>query len=175
MCATIRTAAASVSNAALREIREIRVRHINFYTQYSFLIIKFNVPFENMLSKDTLSYKVIGCALEVHKALRPGLLESAYEKALIRELEINNIPVKKQLEINIDYKGINIGEGLRLDLLINDELIVELKSVEELKPVHHKQLLTYLKLTGKQVGLLINFNTDDLMKGVKRIVNNFHS
>ena len=110
--------------------------------------------------------------MEVHKHLGPGLLESTYEKALIQELTLNGIPVQSQLEVQVNYKGVNISEGLRLDLLVNDELIVELKSVEELKPIHHKQLLTYLKLTNKQVGLLINFNTVSLTDGIKRVVNN---
>ena len=125
-----------------------------------------------MSDKNSLSYKVIGCAMEVHKHLGPGLLESTYEKALIQELTLNGIPVQSQLEVQVNYKGVNISEGLRLDLLVNDELIVELKSVEELKPIHHKQLLTYLKLTNKQVGLLINFNTVSLTDGIKRVVNN---
>ena len=125
-----------------------------------------------MYDKNSLSYKVIGCAMEVHKNLGPGLLESTYEKALIQELTLNGIPVQSQLEVQVNYKGVNISEGLRLDLLVNDELIVELKSVEELKPIHHKQLLTYLKLTNKQVGLLINFNTVSLTDGIKRVVNN---
>ena len=125
-----------------------------------------------MSDKNSLSYKVIGCAMEVHKHLGPGLLESTYEKALIQELTLNGIPVQSQLEVQVNYKGVNISEGLRLDLLVNDELIVELKSVEELKPIHHKQLLTYLKLTNKQVGLLISFNTVSLTDGIKRVVNN---
>lgn len=125
-----------------------------------------------MSDKNSLSYKVIGCAMEVHKHLGPGLLESTYEKALIQELTLNGIPVQSQLEVQVNYKGVNISEGFRLDLLVNDELIVELKSVEELKPIHHKQLLTYLKLTNKQVGLLINFNTVSLTDGIKRVVNN---
>lgn len=110
--------------------------------------------------------------MEVHKHLGPGLLESTYEKALIQELTLNGIPVQSQVEVNVNYKGVNISEGLRLDLLVNNELIVELKSVEELKPIHHKQLLTYLKLTHKKVGLLVNFNTISLTDGIKRVVNN---
>ena len=125
-----------------------------------------------MLDNNSLSYKVIGCAMEVHKHLGPGLLESTYEKALIQELTLNGIPVQSQVEVNVNYKGVNISEGLRLDLLVNNELIVELKSVEELKPIHHKQLLTYLKLTHKKVGLLVNFNTISLTDGIKRVVNN---
>ena len=125
-----------------------------------------------MYDKNSLSYKVIGCAMEVHKNLGPGLLESIYEKALIQELTLNGISVQSQLEVQVNYKGMNISEGFRLDLLVNDELIVELKSVEDLKPIHHKQLLTYLKLTNKRVGLLINFNTVSLTDGIKRVVNN---
>ena len=124
-----------------------------------------------MQKQKPLSYQVIGCALEVYKTLGPGLLESVYEKALIHELSQKGLTVETQVEVEMNYKGVNIGEGLRLDPLVNDELIVELKSVEELKPVHYKQLLTYLKLMDKRVGLLINFNVNDLMDGVKRVIN----
>ena len=118
-----------------------------------------------------LSYKVIGCALEVYKTLGPGLLESAYEKALIHELTENGIPVESQVGVSLSYKGVNIGEGFRLDLLVDGKLIVELKSVDELKPIHYKQLQTYLRLTNCHLGLLINFNVNDLMAGVKRVIN----
>ena len=124
-----------------------------------------------MHKTDSLTYKIIGCAMEVYKQLGPGLLESVYEQALIQELKLNDIPVESQVEIKVNYKGINITDNLRLDLLVDDSVIVELKSVEELKPIHHKQLLTYLRLMNKKVGLLINFNTDNLMDGIKRIVN----
>lgn len=120
-----------------------------------------------------LSYKVIGCALEVYKTLGPGLLECVYEKALIHELSLKGVSVKSQVEIEMNYKGVNIGDGLRLDLLVDDKLIVELKSVEELKPVHYKQLKTYLKLTNRRLGLLINFNVHDIMDGVKRVINGY--
>ena len=124
-----------------------------------------------MDNTDSLTYKIIGCAMEVYKQLGPGLLESVYEQALVHELKLNDIPVDSQVEVKVNYKGINITDNLRLDLLVDDSVIVELKSVEELKPIHHKQLLTYLRLMNKKVGLLINFNTDDLMDGIKRIVN----
>ena len=124
-----------------------------------------------MDNTDSLTYKIIGCAMEVYKQLGPGLLESVYEQALIQELKLNDIPVESQVEIKVNYKGIIISDNLRLDLLVDDSVIVELKSVEELKPIHHKQLLTYLRLMNKKVGLLINFNTDNLMDGIKRIVN----
>lgn len=122
---------------------------------------------------DPLSYKVIGCALEVYKTLGPGLLESIYEKALLYELNANGLEARSQVPINIDYKGEGLGDGLRLDILVENKLIVELKSVEELSPVHYKQLLTYLKLTSKKVGLLINFNVTDLTDGIHRVVNNY--
>ena len=124
-----------------------------------------------MDNTDNLTYKIIGCAMEVYKQLGPGLLENVYEQALIHELKLNDIPVESQVEIKVNYKGINISDNLRLDLLVDDSVIVELKSVEELKPIHHKQLLTYLRLMNKKVGLLINFNTDNLMDGIRRIVN----
>ena len=124
-----------------------------------------------MDNTDSLTYKIIGCAMEVYKQLGPGLLESVYEQALVHELKLNDIPVDSQVEVKVNYKGINISDNLRLDLLVDDSVIVELKSVEELKPIHHKQLLTYLRLMNKKVGLLINFNTDNLMDGIKRIVN----
>ena len=124
-----------------------------------------------MKTIDKLSYCVIGCAMRVYKALGPGLLESVYEKALVHELVLAGISVHSQVAVEVNYRGINIGEGLRVGLLVDDRLIVELKSVEEIKPVHHKQLLTYLKLMDKRVGLLINFNVADIMQGINRIVN----
>ena len=126
-----------------------------------------------MKAKDPLSYKIIGCAMEVYNTLGPGLLEAAYEKALIHELELNGLSVASQVPVEMNYKGVNLGEGLRLDLLVEDSIIIELKSVEELKPVHYKQLLTYLKLLDKRIGLLINFNVYDFREGIKRVVNEF--
>jgi GxxExxY protein len=125
-----------------------------------------------MNTLNELSYKIIGCAIEVYKTLGPGLLESVYEKALVHELSLIGIPVKSQVEVEMSYKGVNVGEGLRLDLLVDDRIIVELKSVEEIKSVHYKQLLTYLKLMDKRLGLLINFNVTDIMQGINRVVNN---
>lgn len=123
--------------------------------------------------KDPLSYKIIGCAMEVYDTLGPGLLESAYEKAMMHELQLNGLSVNSQVPIDMSYKGVNLGEGLRLDLLVEDSIVVELKSVEELKPIHYKQLLTYLKLTEKRVGLLINFNVNDFQNGIKRVINGY--
>ena len=126
-----------------------------------------------MKAKDPLSYKIIGCAMEVYNTLGPGLLEAAYEKALIHELVLNGLSVASQVPVEMNYKGVNLGEGLRLDLLVEDSIIIELKSVEELKPVHYKQLLTYLKLMDKRIGLLINFNVYDFREGIKRVINGY--
>lgn len=111
--------------------------------------------------------------MEVYNTLGPGLLESVYEKALIHELQQNGLSVISQVPIEMNYKGVNLGEGLRLDLLVENSIIVELKSVEELKPIHYKQLLTYLKLTNKHIGLLINFNVNDFRNGIKRVINGY--
>ena len=111
--------------------------------------------------------------MEVHNVLGPGLLESVYEQALIHELSMNGIPARAQVDIDVNYKGINITNGFRIDLLVDDTLIVELKSVEDLKPLHHKQLLTYLRIMDKRIGLLINFNSINLKDGIKRVVNSY--
>ena len=113
--------------------------------------------------------------MEVHNTLGPGLLETAYEKALIHELRLKGLTVTSQVPVDMNYKGVNLGEGLRLDLLVEDSLIIELKSVEGLKPIHYKQLLTYLKLTNKRIGLLINFNVENLREGIKRVINGYES
>jgi len=118
-----------------------------------------------------LSYKIVGCAIEVHKELGPGLLESVYEKCLRRELELNGYDIKQQVNIPVNYKGISLDVDLRLDLLVNDTIIVELKAIENILPVHEAQLLTYMKLLKKPQGLLINFFTDNITKSMKPFVN----
>ena len=118
---------------------------------------------------EKLIYEVRGAAMEVYNAFGPGLLESVYEKALVRELELRGLKVQTQLPVPIIYKDVVVGEELRLDILVEDELIVELKSVEEFKPVYYKQLRTYIKLLGKDVGLIINFGEYDFKKGMRRI------
>ena len=118
---------------------------------------------------DDLIFEVRGAAMEVYNYFGPGLLESVYEKALVRELELRGMDVKTQLPVPIVYKGSVVGDELRIDVLVDDELIVELKSVEEFKPVYYKQLRTYLKLLNKEVGLLINFGEYDFKKGMRRI------
>ena len=121
-----------------------------------------------------ISYDIIGCAYEVHRTLGPGLLKSVYQKALVQELKLRGFNVKSEVDIEINYKGVNVGSDLSLDIIVNDTIIIELKSVETILPIHKKQLLTYLRLTNLQLGLLINFNTNLLKDGITRIVNNFN-
>ena len=118
-----------------------------------------------------LTGEVIGAAIEVHKILGPGLLESTYEECLCRELELRKIPYERQKELPIEYKGLKLDCGYRLDILVANRLIFELKACESLQPIHEAQLLTYLKLTGIKLGLLINFNLPMLKQGIKRIAN----
>ena len=119
---------------------------------------------------DTLSNRVIGCAIEVHRELGPGLLESAYEKCLAYELSRANIEYRLQYPVPIAYKEVLLDCGYRIDVLVEDLLILELKSVEALLPIHEAQLLTYLKLARIKTGLLINFNVPLLKSGIKRFV-----
>jgi GxxExxY protein len=116
---------------------------------------------------------IIGAAIEVHKELGPGLLESTYEACLVFELMQRGLKVEKQKELPVIYKGILIDCGYRLDVLVEDLVILELKAVEKLDRIHEAQVMSYLKLSGKHVGLLINFNVLQLIKGLKRIVMNF--
>jgi GxxExxY protein len=119
--------------------------------------------------RDSLSDGVIGAAIEVHRALGPGLLESAYEECLCHELNLRGIAFVRQLNLPVSYKGINLDCGYRLDIVANNCLVVELKSVETLLPVHEAQLLTYLKLSGIATGLLMNFNVPVLKNGLRRM------
>ena len=123
-----------------------------------------------MLLEKELTGKILQCAIEVHKALGPGLLESAYEKCLMKEFELSNISFKSQIELPLEYKGIRVDAGYRIDLIVERKVIIELKAVESLIPVHEAQLLTYLKLTGIRVGMLMNFNVPVLKDGIKRMV-----
>lgn len=119
-----------------------------------------------------ISGKIIECAIKVHRALDPGMLESAYEACLFYELHKSGLKVEKQLTLPIIYDGVKIDAGYRIDLFVEDEVIVELKAVEKLHPIHKAQLLSYLKLSDKKLGLLINFNVKLLIDGVQRVVNN---
>jgi len=113
---------------------------------------------------------IIGAAIEVHRALGPGLLESAYEECLCRELTLRRIRFERQRPLPVEYKGLRLDCGYRLDLLVADMVVVEIKAVESLLPIHEAQLLTYLKLGGWKVGLLINFNVPVLKRGIRRRV-----
>jgi len=121
--------------------------------------------------ENDISYAVRGAAFKVYNRLGPGLLESIYERALSQELREMGFDVKNQVGIPVFYKGINMETGFRLDILVNDLVIVEIKSVETLMDIHHKQLLTYLRLANKRLGLLINFNSPTLNKSIIRIIN----
>ncbi len=116
---------------------------------------------------------VIGAAIEVHRFLGPGLLESAYERCLAFELAGSGLQVESQKPLPVVYKDVHLDCGYRLDLLVEDKVIVELKAVDELAPIHQAQLLSYLKLSGCKVGLLINFNVPLLKDGIRRVVNGF--
>ena len=113
---------------------------------------------------------IIGAAIEVHRALGPGLLESAYEECLCRELTLCQIPFERQHPLPVEYKGFRLDCGYRIDLLVADTVVVELKAVDKLLPINDAQLLTYLKLGGWKVGLLINFNVPVLKRGIRRRV-----
>lgn len=117
-----------------------------------------------------LSGKVIGCAIEVHRALGPGLLESTYEQCLARELDLAGIPFRLQWPLPVEYKGSRLDCGYRVDVLVDDRLILELKAVDEVLGIHQAQLLTYMKLARVKVGLLINFNVQVLKDGIKRFI-----
>ena len=119
---------------------------------------------------DDLSNRVIGCAIEVHRQLGPGLLESAYEQCLAHELSRNNIAFQLQLAQPVRYKDVLLDCGFRIDVLVENQLIIELKSVEKLLGIHEAQLLTYMKLAGMKIGLLMNFNVNKLKEGIKRFV-----
>jgi GxxExxY protein len=119
---------------------------------------------------NNLSYQIVGCAIEVHKYLGPGLLESVYESCLVEEMIEQGLSVERQVQVPINYKGKDLGSNLILDLSVNDLIIIELKAVEQMIPVFKAQLLSYLKLTGKPKGLLINFNCENITKQLVPLV-----
>jgi GxxExxY protein len=120
-----------------------------------------------------LSYKIVGLAIKVHKALGPGLLESIYEKCFKYELEKNGYDVKQQVIVNLEYDELVFDSNLKVDLLVNDCIVIELKSVDRLMPIHEAQLLTYMKILKKPQGLLINFNTINITSELIPLVNDF--
>ena len=123
------------------------------------------------MNENELSEKIIGLAIKVHSALGPGLLESAYEKALVFELSRNGYKAEVQKSISINYEGMIIDEGYRADIVVNDIVLIELKSVKQIEDIHLKQLLTYIRLSNKKLGLLINFNEILLKNGIRRVIN----
>src|SRR5262245_2315187 len=119
-----------------------------------------------MLLEQTLTDQILGAAIEVHRALGPGLLESAYEQCLCYELSARSIPFRRQVDLPLSYKGLYLGSSYRMDLLVRDAVVVEIKAIDQITAVHHQQLLTYLRLGGYQVGLLLNFNVRSLRTGI---------
>jgi len=124
------------------------------------------------MTENEISYKIIGLALELHKSLGPGLLESAYENALAYDLKEHGFDIKQQVPMPFVYKDVKMEVGYRIDLVVDNKVFIEIKSLEALAPVHFAQTLTYLKLSGLKLGLLINFNTKILKDGIHRLVNN---
>lgn len=122
------------------------------------------------MDENTLSREIIGAAIEVHRCLGPGLLESVYQQCLVRELELQGLVVISEVPISAKYKGLDFDVVYRADLLVADKVVIELKVVEKMQPVHEAQLLSYLRLMNKKLGLLINFNVPVLKDGIKRVV-----
>jgi GxxExxY protein len=124
------------------------------------------------MTENDIGYRIIGACFKVYNALGPGLLESAYEKALIMELSDQGLKVDCQVPISIMYKNVSIGVGYKADIVVESKVIIELKSVETLMSVHHRQLLTYLRLSNMKLGYLVNFNTDNIKDNIFRYANN---
>ena len=122
------------------------------------------------MSDAGITDRIIGAAIEVHRTLGPGLLESVYEECLEHEFRLRKVPFERQRRVPVAYKGHPVGVDLRMDFLVDDRVVVELKAIEKLLPVHGAQLLTYLRLTGKPLGLLINFNVSLLRDGIRRVI-----
>jgi GxxExxY protein len=123
-----------------------------------------------MLHEEALTEQIIGAMIEVHRTLGPGLLESAYQASTAREFALRGFPFEQELLLPLEYKGVRVDCGYRLDFIVAGKVVVELKTVESLQPVHEAQLLTYLRLTGCKVGLLVNFNVPFLKHGIKCMV-----
>lgn len=123
------------------------------------------------MSENEISSNIIGAAIEVHKFLGPGLLESSYEACLLFELRQKGLNVKSQVPLPVSYKGLQLDAGYRIDILVEEKVIIEVKAVNELAEIHTAQILTYLKLTNLKLGILINFNTAKVIDGFKRVVN----
>lgn len=122
------------------------------------------------MNTNEITYKIIGCAYKVHSSLGPGLLESAYEVCMMHELLKEGLRVEQQKPLPIIYEDIKLEGGYRIDLLVENKIVVEIKSVEAIAPIHKAQVLTYLKLSGSEIGLLLNFNVLDMKEGVNRLI-----
>jgi GxxExxY protein len=125
------------------------------------------------MDTNTLSKRIIGIAIEVHKVLGPGLLESSYEECLCHELHLHNLSFERQKPLPVKYKGIKLDCGYKLDVVVEESIVLELKSCEKIKSIHKAQLLTYLKLAGHNLGILLNFNSVVMRNGIVRLVNKF--
>ncbi|TXD72477.1 GxxExxY protein [Aequorivita antarctica] len=125
------------------------------------------------MTENELSSKIIGACIEVHKQLGPGLLESTYEVCLAHELRTLGLEFKQQVPLPVIYKGIKLNAGYRIDMIVEESIIIEIKSIEVLAPIHTAQILTYLKLKDIKLGLLINFNSVKVVDGIKRIINGY--
>lgn len=125
--------------------------------------------------ENEITYKIRGCIFAVYNNLGPGLFESVYEAALVYELKKAGLNVANQVDLAVHYDDILLDVGFRIDILVEDKVLIELKSVEQLSKVHYKQVITYLKLSDLQIGLLVNFNTDKIVENIKRIVNNYEN
>ena len=135
------------------------------------MLLMFSMVKNSMIKKNPLVTGIIHCALEVHKMLGPGLLESAYEACLCREFEICRLPFKRQVPLGFDYKGVRIDCSYRMDVIVDDSILLELKCVDQFLPVHYAQIISYLKLSKLKQGLLINFNVKMLKVGIKSFLN----
>ena len=122
------------------------------------------------MTDDEITHQIIGAAIEVHRLLGPGLLESAYEECLSRELTLRNLKLERQKQITVVYKDVKLECGYRMDLLVESRIVVELKSIEALAPIHEAVILTYIRLSGCRLGLLINFNVTVLKEGIRRYI-----
>ena len=122
------------------------------------------------MTDDEITHQIIGAAIEVHRLLGPGLLESAYEECLSRELTLRNLKLERQKQITVVYKDVKLECGYRMDLLVGSRIVVELKSIEALAPIHEAVILTYIRLSGCRLGLLINFNVTVLKEGIRRYI-----
>jgi len=151
-------------------------RHLRHTSEISLCI---DMESKKLITKSYLndvSYKIVGCAIEVHKCLGPGLLESIYHECMRQEFILRNIFYQSQLFVPIEYKGITLDADYRLDFLVESEIVVELKAMDGILPVHEAQLLTYMKLLQKSKGIIINFNCTNIVKeGTKQMVNEFFS